>query len=246
MMKKFRAFTLSEILIALSVIGVVAALVLPSLLVGQKAAKTKAQFNTAYALISKSITDMDSDDVSIDPNDYDTRAFYAKYKLYNKVSIDCGVNYGAANTSVCPAGQSYKNLTGSTSIHNQLLDDGGFVLTNGMTIAIENCRGCSPYNTTVDGVPDHNIWIIVDVNGYDNTPNKVGYDMFIFQLTKDGILPLGAPGTDKKFSDNPAGYCCDQAVNKGCSVASANMNGFTCAYFASTDENYFTNLYRGH
>ena len=50
MIKKFLAFTLGEILIALTVIGVVSVLVMPQLVLGQKAAKAKAQFNTAYAM----------------------------------------------------------------------------------------------------------------------------------------------------------------------------------------------------
>ncbi len=239
MIKKSFGFTLGEILIALAVIGVVAVLVMPSLVLGQKAAKAQAQFNTAYSLMAKAITDMDADDVSIDPDKYPTRTFYPEFKKYNKMSQDCGGTSSAANTSVCPRnGASYKALV-SGNANTDILDDGGFVLTNGMMVGIENCKGCT-YGS------DHNIWLVVDINGYNNNPNIVGYDLFMFQVTKDGLYPVGAPETDKKFSEHPEKYCCIQSVNPGCSVGQTNMNGFSCAYFAATDEDYFKKLYKGH
>ena len=89
MIKKIFAFTLSEILIALSVIGVVAVLVMPQLVAGSKAGKAKAQFNTAYTLMAKAITDMDADDVSIDPNKYPTRTLSrCPYSGLHHVSLD--------------------------------------------------------------------------------------------------------------------------------------------------------------
>lgn len=211
MMKKLFAFTLSEILIALSVIGVVAVLVMPQLVAGQKAAKAKAQFNTAYTLMAKAVTDMDADDISIDPNKYPTRTFYPKFKPYNKISVDCGFEPGqSSNKNVCPGagGKVYHQFANGGAIATDLMDDGAFVLNNGMLVAIENCKGCT-YGS------DHNIWLVVDVNGRDYTPNKIGKDLFVFQVTRDGLLPLGAPGTDARFSENPERYCCDQRVNPG-------------------------------
>lgn len=242
MIKKTFAFTLSEILIALSVIGVVAVLVMPQLVAGQKAAKAKAQFNTAYTLMARAVTDMDADDVAIDPIKYPTRTFYPKFRQYNKIGTDCGFEPGqSSNKSICPGtgGKVYRQFSSGGAIATDLMDDGAFVLNNGMLVAIENCKNCG-YGT------DHNIWLIVDVNGRDYTPNKIGYDVFVFQVTKEGVLPLGAPGTDKKFSENPENYCCDARLNPGCTVASAKYNGYTCAYFASTDEDYFKRIFSGH
>ena len=246
MIKKIFAFTLSEILIALSVIGVVAVLVMPQLVAGSKAGKAKAQFNTAYTLMAKAITDMDADDVSIDPNKYPTRTFYDKFKPYNKIGVDCGYEPGqSSNKTVCPGNNAdgtakmYHQFSSSGLIGHNLLDDGAFVLNNGMLVAIENCKGC-------EFGADHNIWLVVDINGRDYTPNKVGYDLFVFQVTKDGLLPLGAPGTDAMFSAHPENYCCDPRVNPGCTIANRSYNGYTCSYFASTDEDYFKRVFSGH
>ena len=86
-MKKF-GFTLGEILIALAVIGVVAGLVLPQLVTGQKAAQARAQFNTAYSLLAKSIADMDADNVSVDPASYGApQALYKILKEYQLTGL---------------------------------------------------------------------------------------------------------------------------------------------------------------
>ena len=236
MIKKFLAFTLGEILIALSVLGVVAVLVMPQLLVGQKAAKAKAQFNTAYSLVSKALAEMDADEVSTDPANYPTRTFYPLFKQYNKYTVDCGADNSSPNTSVCPSASDYQTLNGTVSAKD-LLDDGAIVLNNGMMFAIENCKGCA-YGA------DHNIWIVVDINGKNQRPNRLGYDLFVFQVLKDGdMLPLGAPGTDAKFSNSPNTYC--NYKNKN--VASGgSYGGYTCSYFASTDENYFKTIHSGY
>ena len=75
MIKKIWGFTLSEILIALAVIGVVAVLVLPQLVVGQKAAQSKLSFVRHIHLWQKLFADMDSDDIDTDPSKYPTRTF---------------------------------------------------------------------------------------------------------------------------------------------------------------------------
>lgn len=240
MIKKIAGFTLGEVLIALSVIGVVAVLVMPQLVLGQKAAKSKAQFDTAYSLVAKAIADMDSDDVSTNPSKYPTRTFFPKFKEYNKFTIDCGLNNTSPNTSVCPSTTDYVNLKGNTKIKGDLLDDGAFVLNNGMLMAVENCVGCGGYGA------DHNLWVVADVNGKNNRPNRLGYDLFIFQILDGEVLPLGAPGTDALFSAKPEDYCCVDTVQKSCTTKSSTLNGYTCAFFAASDEEYFKKIYRGH
>lgn len=236
MIKKFLAFTLGEILIALTVIGVVAVLVMPQLLVGQKAAKAQAQFNTAYSLVAKALAEMDADEVSTDPANYPTRTFYPEFKKYNKYTVDCGVNNDSPNSSVCPTTSDYKTLAGTDAAKN-LLDDGALILNNGMMFAIENCKGCE-FGT------DHNIWVVVDINGKNQRPNRLGYDLFAFQVLKDGdMLPLGAPGTDAKFSANPSSYCNykDKKAATG-----GNYGGYTCAFYAATDKDYFKTIHSGY
>ena len=235
-MKKF-GFTLGEILIALAVIGVVAGLVLPQLVTGQKAAQARAQFNTAYSLLAKSIADMDADNVSVDPASYGApQALYKILKEYQRVSIDCGdKNAPAKNTSVCIGFSSANSSTDQDNYHiynrhsNSKIDirylsDGAFVINNGMLFAFTN--------------PVSYKWITIDINGKNKMPNRWGWDLFTFELVKGDILPVGAPGTTATFSTRPQDYC--NPAGRG------TINGLTCGYFAASNEDYFKDLYLGH
>lgn len=235
MLKKIKAFTLSEILIALTVIGVVASLVLPQLVNGQKAATAQSQYNTAYSLIAKALTDMETDNISTMPEDYMTAGeFYPEFKKYFKISIDCG-KYGTTNEEVCISTTSddsktpYKDLSGDKLAAGEmdLFDDGAFVLNNSMLVMLEN-------NTN----NPNGLLISVDINGKAKNPNRYGYDIFTFEVTKEGLLPLGAPGTTAKWSNDPDKYC-----NR---LGNITYNGATCAYFATTNQDYFKDIYSGH
>lgn len=244
MIKKFKGFTLGEILIAMGVIAIVASLTLPQLVNGQKAAQGRAQFDTAYSLIAKSIADMDADNISVLPSSYTTsQSLYKALKNYHRVTIDCG-DYSAANknTSVCigySGGNTNDkfdnyyiyNKNSQTKAYMNLFDDGSFVINNGMLIAFENPGGVT------NGNPKP-MFISVDINGKNKLPNRYGWDLFTFELTKTGLLPLGADGTATEYSKNPETYCSE--------TSSSNKNGATCAYYAVTDKDYFTKLYKGH
>lgn len=235
-MKKSFGFTLGEVLIALGVIGVVASLVIPQLISGHKAGTARAQFDTAYSMIAKTITEMEADDVPVKPANYKTsQSLYPKLKQYNKVTIDCGdYSAGSKNASVCINRSGNNNSDDYDNYHTynhtskaniSRFDDGAFVLNNGMLIAVEN-----PANGYV--------WISVDINGKNKLPNKWGWDLFTFELTDNGIMPLGAPGTTAVYSNNPENFCARNG--------SGTENGATCSYFAATDEDYFKKLYQGH
>jgi len=239
-MKKF-GFTLGEILIALAVIGVVASLILPALTAGQKSAEARAQFNTAYSLVGKTIADMDADNVSVDPASYNTsQSLYAAVKKFQRITIDCGTfSTSTKNTSVCigknSGGASDKdnyriyNKKSNTKINMNRVDDGAFVINNGMMFAFENPGSSDTQNYK---------WITIDINGKNKMPNRWGWDLFTFELVKGDILPLGAPGTTAAYSTDPSTYCNPNGTG--------NENGATCAYFASTNEDYFKELYNGH
>lgn len=243
MIKKSSGFTLGEILIALSVIGVVAALTIPQLIQGQKAGQARAQFNTAYAILAKSLAEMDADNISVDPASYRTsQSLYNALKNYHKVVIDCGdYNNANKNTSVC-IGQGAANTNDSldnyyifnkssnTKIHMNRLDDGAFVINNGMMFAFEN-----PENGY--------LWVSIDINGKNNLPNRWGWDLFTFELTKNGFLPLGAPGTTAAYSDTAGDMDDDQHCS---TTATGNENGSTCSYYATTDQDYFKKIYKGY
>ena len=140
---------------------------------------------------------------------------YNKIKPYFSVIKDCGANNCLGSSSVY---RSYNGLDGKPDLQ-QYLDDGQFVLNDGMTIFIENMRS------------SHNVYLAVDTNGYEKKPNKAGYDLFFFQMNNDGyLIPMGAEGTNFSMSQ----YCKK--------TSSDARNGMGCTAKALNDANYFKNL----
>lgn len=247
MMKKSFGFTLGEILIALGVIGIVASLVIPQLVNGHKATTARTQFDTAYSMLSKAIVEMEADDVPVEPSKYSSSgSFYDKFKEYNKITIDCR-KYASTNTSVCLSttsradDKSYKNYIGqdlSEGNEKNLLDDGAFVLNNGMLVMLENP------NDNPNG-----LLISVDINGKNKNPNMWGYDLFTFELVKGGqLLPVGAPGTGIKSNGTIRNWSDPTSYGRYCKKESGagTYNGITCSFYAATDQDYFKKLYQGH
>lgn len=100
-------------------------------------------------------------------------------------------------------------------------DDGQFVTADGIIVLLNN---------TITSFTA----ISIDVNGHLKAPNRLGYDLFMFQIDdKDGRLrAMGAPGTIY-YSRNDS-YCSKTSTN--------SMNGAGCMYKALTDPSYFRNL----
>ena len=90
----------------------------------------------------------------------------------------------------------------------KFFDDGQFVLNDGTLVLLQNENGLR-------------VMISVDVNGFGKGPNRLGRDLFMFQLTDDGeLLPMGAKGSNY-YSVNDS-YCSD--------TSTSNMNGAGCTY----------------
>jgi prepilin-type N-terminal cleavage/methylation domain-containing protein len=228
---KKAAFTLAEVLITLGIIGVVAAMTIPTLISNMKAIKLQTQFKEAYSIISQAVKAYNGDDERTDAGQ--SQATYKSFMKYFKGVTDCGnASQVAVDSKYCfirnsstafNQDQYYKNYAkNSTYIETQLLDDGQFYLSNGMLIA---------FNTV--GV----LAISVDINGKGEKPNAWGHDVFTFQLIeseKEGgyeLLPMGAPSSTY---NNKSTYCSTTNTSK--------TNGIACTYYALTDSEYFKNL----
>lgn len=228
-------FTLAEVLITLGIIGVVAAMTLPTLSMKTQNAECRAALKVAYSLLTNAATRMKADDVSVNPRDYPSNTFVLTFRNYFKLAHKGGTYWDCTNNDIFITTEESENNPGTTdtayftynrsrNIYTKLLDDGQFILANGMLVAFEN----NP--TSFEG--NGSIYIHVDVNGKSKKPNVWGIDLFTFQFMNNGqILPMGAPGTD--YEDNPI----------ACSKDSDSIiNGIGCAQPAIADDNYWKNL----
>ena len=226
---KHAAFTMAEVLITIGIIGLVAAMTMPSLINNHRNKALEAGLKKNYSVISQALAMYQAQNgITLTSADIRPRELKSLIMPYFNVLIDCGIG---TEEKACIF-NDLENSSNSDNIYktynNNTLDlgyfdDGQFILTDGSMIFIEN--------STVENDPRR--YISVDVNGYLKRPNKLGFDLFMFQIDKNGkILPMGASGTD--YEDERY-YCSPTSVS--------TMNGAACTYKALTDKYYFKNLH---
>lgn len=228
---KIKAFTLAEVLITLGIIGVVAAMTLPSVINSIRGKELETQFKQAFSLISQSLARMNAEqgfDANFSSYKACTNDFAQKYNQYFIKLVDCGKDGCSSSVGKDEEGKEtgldkYRSYTGNYSASGWL-DDGQYTIANTMFIAVNHCTLANK------------ITIGVDINGINKKPNRFGHDFFLFQIQDNGkLLPMGAPGTTStRWSGDYKNYCKAGSTN----VA----NGFTCAYRAMSEKDYFKTL----
>lgn len=194
---KLQAFTLSEVLITLGIIGVVAAMTLPALISKYSTFVLQQQFRKVYSIIQTAVQKVQFDmgenvrcyyggPQSSDWNWIDCPTFYNEIAKQMNVIQTCK---GKALEQGCLPPESYKPL-------EEVFAGGDN--SDGMQIYKENCPGFSSEfieakNTVyvlnggflliLYGYEGKSPLFIVDING-KRRPNKYGYDLFSFQFAK--------------------------------------------------------------
>lgn len=228
------AFTLAEVLITLGIIGVVAALTLPALITNNRNKQLENGLKKEYSILLQALDMYNAKNgVRI------TQANIARYiglkqsiMPFLKISKDCGQgsegtaealektcipNYANEGT-LEKNSTKYKTFNGKSNINLTYFDDGQFILVDGTLVLIENAA---------------RLFISVDVNGYNKLPNRLGQDLFMFEINDKGaLLPMGAQGT--YYYHEADAYC--SASSTG------NMNGAGCTYKALNEKDYFKKL----
>ncbi len=199
-------FTIAEIIIVLSIIGIIAQVTLPELIGNVQESIWKNAAKEAYSKASQAVQQMRMEDGGTLNGYVDTtRSFKPVFMKHFKVMKDCGDLDCISSTNVSNV---YKTLNNAviTSASGYYIDDGQFITTDGMFWAIENDWSV------------HIILITVDVNGYNKKPNVYGRDVFMFEIRNDNLIPEGAENTRY----DTAGYC-----NKSVGTA---FQGLGCMY----------------
>lgn len=226
MMKKYKTgFTLAEVLITLGIIGVVAAITIPGLMTTYKAHQLHSQFLKSYSTIQQVFKQMEADDVSTNPADYKSTKdtlFYKTFMKYLSAPTDCGNYYERKIVSGCydymKNPSDYRTLDGKSSPPCDWFDAGEIMLQDGTIIMFENS------NT-------NQLYIHVDLNGYNKKPNIWGYDLFTFHFKDGELKPMGAKGTTFTNTDT---YCNKKITN--------TLNGVACANKAKDNTDYFKDV----
>lgn len=217
-MKKKFAFTLAEVLITLGIIGIVAAMTIPTLIAKLTEDRTVTQLRAVQSILSQTIRAAEEEYGSMEGwgiTDFDEASailIAEKLKPFMKVALDCGVNDEDAH---CAPNMVYKHLRG-TNETNYATNSASYtyklVLMNGSSIYI---RGGQPGAKSI-------AVFYVDTNGKAK-PNIWGRDFFQFYyLPNKGLYPAGHPEQSSATSAN-----------------SCNLNGlgFGCAYYVLHNKN---------
>ena len=217
------AFTLAEVLITLGIIGVVASLTIGSVVNNIQKKELQTQFLKTTSQLQQAVKSMEANGESIDPRSYkywDKGLFYNTFANYIKHIKTCEGNTNVQHPCYNKEKDVYYTPNGDT-LSYALLDDGQIVLPDGTLLLFENeSRGTSSFK----------VYIFADLNGINKKPNKLGYDLFAYQLINNQLLPMGSEGTD---------YVGEQYCSK-------NSYGMSCTQKALEDKDYFKNLKRNN
>ena len=208
---KKAAFTLAEVLITLGIIGVVAAMTMPSLIQNYQEKATVTKLKKCYSLVSQAYVSILNDEGGSDTlqagDDLEMMEKFGKYLKYQKT---CGRNKG------CFPNVTYKSVTGNgySKWEDDTTDRSRAILTDGTLIMFNK-------SAMWGGNEGNYLYaqIYVDINGFKG-PNQLGRDFFYFYINPEKIVPAGAKNEDQKFTKN----CIQQ-------------NGYACAAWVIYNEN---------
>ncbi|MCD7879340.1 MAG: type II secretion system GspH family protein [Candidatus Gastranaerophilales bacterium] len=232
-MKKYYGFTLSEVLITLIIIGIVAAITVPMIYANYQKEALRSAFMRTYS---------------------DLNNFAKKYYSDNSISFS---EYTSQNKNkyslVLNNMMSYFNQGGSASnmIYNTNEEDYDLDYRLKLLSGKELGKAVTTSNTICDNseqradlsgrlfrlndFPAANIngpIICVDTNGLKG-PNKYGYDYFVFIFTVDNrVIPMGMYHEKNTTSTNYGGNMFYSGSDYCRKTGTTSISNAACAYYA--------------
>ncbi|MBP3925017.1 type II secretion system protein [bacterium] len=184
------AFTLAEVLITLGIIGVVAAMTMPTLIQKHQERVTVNKVKKFYSVMSQAqllaIKDhgyLDEWDVS-DGRTKESAEKLAEYlKPYLKIAKDCGTSSGCLQYGKpiqLLNGEEHFNYDSDNRFYKLILNDGSYIWLRASMGAY--CASLDNNILNACGA----VWI--DING-KTPPNTLGRDILYFIMTKNSLKP---------------------------------------------------------
>lgn len=164
---RFNAFTLAEVLITLGIIGIVAAITIPTLISNSQDRQYKIAWRKAYSELSQAVQKVYADDREI----LSSPSYFCNVQNNLKI-IDSGLDCSDLS-NITPTGKllwhtsgTWKTKNGNAATINSGYKNNAFLMQNG-TLVLFNCTK----------------EFLVDVNGYSG-PNIIGKDIFGVNISK--------------------------------------------------------------
>lgn len=215
-----KAFTLSEVLITLVIIGVVAALTIPVLQENYLEQERIAKVKKSYSMLANAMTLVKADggdmvfEVAND-SDENMRNWFEEYLEPHIIKLKVCYNksgcWNDGNTRNLNGSSVYYNRTGigvGANIITVVLQDGTF-----LNIDAYGKASIAKY-FGMDIETDNALVVFFDINGAKK-PNMMGKDIFVTVFTENGLVPAWSDRLTQEreadCSSKGTGYAC---INK--------------------------------
>ena len=210
-----KAFTLAEVLITLGIIGVVAAMTLPTLINKYRSIAFETAFKKAYSNCAQALA-LTKSELGVD-NLHQNYAYYDGYKYVDSEIFIEEYYKQLKRIGKVKYKEPIKNYTlnknfqadGITCLPEHLLPDGSSICTK-------------IWATTIS--------VTVDINGANKRPNAFGHDIFMFRVHPTKDLLIGQepenrePEENSQYPETDARPCSKRFKTGG--------NGLGCSYYA--------------
>lgn len=199
---KNKGFTLSEVLITLGIIGIIAAITLPTIIGKYQKMQTAVAVKKVYTEMNQAIKRAEVDygelkNWDINPN--------------SKTTYEINLAFG--NKYLEPY---FKNLKALKEGNNNDLWDNNGVSTTGANFITNN-------GTIISlSVHSNKIYALIDINGYKK-PNKLGNDIFYFNTLTGKFMPSGWKKNLTR-EEILQGYTADDGKTFSCKKSKINVD----------------------
>ncbi len=197
---RHKGFTLAEVLITLGIIGIVAAMTLPTIIDKYKKMQTAVAVKKVYTEMIQTIKRAEVD--------------YGEFKNWD-INSDANttyeINLAFGNKYLQPY---FKNLRPIKEGMKNVLWDNNGISTSGANFITNN--------GTIISISVHSsiIFALIDINGYKK-PNKMGNDIFYFNTLTGKFMPSGWK-TDLTREEILQGYTGENGLKFSCKKSKTN------------------------
>lgn len=211
--KRKPAFTLAEILITLGVVGIVAAMTIPTLMHTLYEKRTVALLKETQSILAQAVRAAEEEDGEVsgwgldnNTSEKDAKIIAEKLLKHIKIAQDCGTY---DEQGICMPNITYKQLNGQPNWGSYATSKQYY------KIKLNNGVGVLWRSGTQSDVQNADLYIdfIMDING-KTPPNVIGQDIFELFYEKSSVRAAGAPGyaASSECRKNGTGWGCAYRV----------------------------------
>ncbi len=221
-------FTLAEVLITLGIIGVVAAMTMPSLIANYKYMVLQNQLKAAYSDLNQAAK-MFQVHNGISVSEYaatytSTKTFKEFQKEFNAVLKKSDLKWDSTDEEGNTIGASpykWKGITGNKTYASNCNVSGFFWDSQGRVIGFDD----------LPNLGNNGPKVCIDING-EKAPNRYGQDYFVFMFTTDGyVIPWGQEHKNNPSCTSYDGNC-TISTKDYCKYTSDRILQLTCSNYA--------------